>query len=56
MFQLATSSKDIVFQWEFDEVLEEAKDIYRHHGWLTDNYQKGECLEAVKRLYYGWDV
>jgi len=51
MAQVATSPTAVVWKHDFGSEIEEAKDIYRQHGWLTDNYRKDECLEAVVELY-----
>lgn len=46
--------KDMVGD-EPTDTLEKVRDVYKEHGWLTDNYNKDACLNAVYKCIYDND-
>jgi hypothetical protein len=51
--EIAISKEDVEFGdrlglQQGNEKVEEVKEIYRQHEWLTEKFRKDECLAAVE--------
>ncbi|KAL9113308.1 MAG: hypothetical protein Q9227_002643 [Pyrenula ochraceoflavens] len=49
--QVATNEREVRFERDFDgSTMDRLKQIYNEHAWLTEDYQREECMQKVNEV------